>query len=167
MCASTVRTAWTSGLAWLVLAGFAGLMGGCATSQEKLLPTQPGRTMASIWHQATQGSGVPGSSGSARTSSLIAARAALRRPLSPPPRADQVRAGYTRDAANAIQSQFRRVPNPDIALYIYPHLAGGASEQVPVPGYTTVFPLYDRPHYAQPGEPSIAPATHVAAASAP
>ena len=35
-------------------------------------------------------------------------------------------------------------------MYVFPHLSG--SESVPVPGYSTVFPLYQRVHYALPGE---------------
>jgi conjugative transfer region lipoprotein (TIGR03751 family) len=57
---------------------------------------------------------------------------------------------YTRTAATEVYSQFRRLPNPDLAMYVFPHLAG--SDPVPVPGYTTVFPLYQRVQYALPGE---------------
>ena len=39
---------------------------------------------------------------------------------------------------------------PDLVMYVFPHLAG--SDPVPVPGYTTVFPLYQRVQYAMPGE---------------
>ncbi len=35
-------------------------------------------------------------------------------------------------------------------MYVVPHLAG--TDPVPVPGYTTVFPLYQRVQYAMPGE---------------
>lgn len=59
-------------------------------------------------------------------------------------------ASYTRDAANEIHRQFRRLPNPDLTMYVFPHLAG--TDPVPVPGYTTVFPLYRRAPYALPGE---------------
>jgi conjugative transfer region lipoprotein (TIGR03751 family) len=44
--------------------------------------------------------------------------------------------------------QFPRLPNPDLVMYVYPHLAG---TQAPVPGYSTVFPLYES-QYALPGE---------------
>jgi conjugative transfer region lipoprotein (TIGR03751 family) len=59
-------------------------------------------------------------------------------------------AAYTRTAANEVYSQFHRLPNPDLVMYVFPHLAG--SDPVPVPGYTTVFPLFLRPRYAMPGE---------------
>jgi conjugative transfer region lipoprotein (TIGR03751 family) len=35
-------------------------------------------------------------------------------------------------------------------MYIFPHLAG--ESPVPIPGYSTVFPLYTRVQYAMPGE---------------
>lgn len=144
--------------AGLVLALSVAGLAGCATSEKKLLPTQPGVTMFSIWHSATTpGAGAGGSGhGKPRTTRLSEARATLRRPISPTPRASAIRAGYTRNAANAVESQFSRLPNPDIALYVFPHLTGGAGEQVPIPGYTTIFPLYDHPHYAQPGERTVA-----------
>jgi conjugative transfer region lipoprotein (TIGR03751 family) len=57
---------------------------------------------------------------------------------------------YTRTAENEIQRQFHRLPNPDLVMYVFPHLAG--TDPVPVPGYSTVFPLYQRVQYAMPGE---------------
>src|SRR3546814_15906959 len=62
--------------------------------------------------------------------------------------AEQMR--YTRTARNEVYRQFQRLPNPDLVMYVYPHLAG--TDPVPVPGYTTVFPLYQRVQYAIPGE---------------
>ncbi|HEJ2413791.1 TPA: TIGR03751 family conjugal transfer lipoprotein, partial [Pseudomonas aeruginosa] len=59
-------------------------------------------------------------------------------------------AAYTGTAANEIYRQFHRLPNPDLVMYVFPHLAG--TDPVPVPGYTTVFPLYQRVQYAMPGE---------------
>jgi len=53
-------------------------------------------------------------------------------------------------ARNEVHRQFQRLPNPDLVMYVYPHLAG--TDPVPVPGYTTVFPLYQRIQYAMPGE---------------
>ncbi len=57
--------------------------------------------------------------------------------------------GYTRDAANELDIRFPRLPNPTLVMYIFPHLSG---EGTPVPGYSTVFQLYDRAHFALPGE---------------
>ncbi|MCY3810939.1 MAG: TIGR03751 family conjugal transfer lipoprotein [Gammaproteobacteria bacterium] len=57
---------------------------------------------------------------------------------------------YARTAANELELLFPRLPNPDIYIHVLPHLATG--ERVPVPGYTTAVPLYERVEYALPGE---------------
>ncbi len=57
--------------------------------------------------------------------------------------------GYTRDAYNELDVRFPRLPNPTIIMYVFPHLS---KEDTPVPGYSTMFQLYERPHYALPGE---------------
>jgi conjugative transfer region lipoprotein (TIGR03751 family) len=46
-------------------------------------------------------------------------------------------------------NNFVLLPNPTIALYVYPHLVNG---NIPVPAYTTQFTLYTNVHYALPGE---------------
>jgi len=154
MCSLHAHKAWISAL----ILGLAVIgLSGCATSQEQLMPTQPGMTMASVWHRAMGSGGY--ASDRASTTRLQHTRHTLRRPLPNPPSPQAVRAAYTRNAVNEIHSQFHRLANPDLALYIFAHLAGGAAEQVPIPGYTTIFPMYTRPHYAQPGERAIYRAT--------
>ena len=43
-----------------------------------------------------------------------------------------------------LNRDFQRVINPDIIGFVYAHRAG----DTPVPGYTTIFKLYDKEHYA-------------------
>lgn len=112
-------------------------LGGCGTSQEALLPVDENTTMLSLWARQTGEGGT-----------LAEARAQLRRPLTTTPQ--QELAGYTRTAANETHSQFRRLPNPDMVMYVFPHVTGDSG--VPVPGYSTVFPFYATVHYALPGE---------------
>jgi len=57
---------------------------------------------------------------------------------------------YTREAATEIDNLFPRLDNPDIVIYVYPHLA--TRTRAPIPGYSTVIPLYDQVHYRLPGE---------------
>ena len=64
-------------------------------------------------------------------------------------------AGYTRTAANELELLFPRLPNPDVYIYVPAHLA--TELRVPVPGYTTAVPLYDRVEYALPGEAGASP----------
>ena len=42
--------------------------------------------------------------------------------------------------------RLHKIPNPELRMYIYPHLAG--RDQIPVPGYTTEFNVYERDYYA-------------------
>lgn len=131
----------------LALATALVVLGGCATSKEKLL-THGDRTMMDIWQQENGGGGA----GQVARRQLLDARQSLRRPLTDvdvqAAPAEQMR--YTRTARNEVYRQFQRLPNPDLVMYVYPHLAG--TDPVPVPGYTTVFPLYQRIQYAMPGE---------------
>lgn len=114
---------------------------GCTTSKQELLP-HGDNTMMDVWEQ-----GSSGSSNSASSRQLLDARFSLRRSLEEE-RAENV--AYTRTAQNEIYSQFKRLPNPDLVMYVFPHLAG--SDPAPIPGYSTVFPLYQRVQYAMPGE---------------
>lgn len=128
--------------AWLTIALLAS---GCSTSKEEMLP-HGAATMIEVWEQGTTGS-----AGSASSRLLLDARQTLRRPLDPlQTAARNDNAAFTRTAQNEIYSQFKRLPNPDLVMYVYPHLAG--TDPAPVPGYTTVFPFYQRVQYAMPGE---------------
>lgn len=113
---------------------------GCSTSKDDMLPAGDG-TMLDLWQNKA----------SSKQSSLDA-RQALRRELSAN-EGQQVRAveeSYTRTAESEISQQFPRLPNPDLVMYVFPHLT--AEGTLPVPGYSTVFPLYNRVQYALPGE---------------
>ncbi|HBS0989638.1 TPA: TIGR03751 family conjugal transfer lipoprotein [Klebsiella pneumoniae] len=114
-------------------------LAGCSTSKEQLLP--PGdSTMLDLWQQK---SGSP--------QMTAEARAVLRRDLNDVERNVQpaVAESYSRDANSEIQQQFPRLPNPDLVMYVFPHMTVG---NVPVPGYSTVFPFYSQVQYALPGE---------------
>ncbi|EBH8909028.1 TIGR03751 family conjugal transfer lipoprotein [Salmonella enterica] len=114
------------------------LLAACSTDQKTLLPVDENTTMLSIWGKQNNDA-----------QALYDARSVLRRPLDDTTLiAQQQQATLSDD--NAARALFRRLPNPDLELYIFPHLAG--SEGVPVPGYTTVFPFYNRVQYALPGE---------------
>lgn len=117
-------------------------LAGCA-SKDTLLP--PGdHTMLDLWRTHT--SSVQGAE-----ARLNEARQQVRRPLSD---GDEQPSSCThadlRQRTQALNQQFPRLPNPDLVMYVFPHLAG--EEAVPVPGYSTVFPLYRHVPYALPGE---------------
>ena len=114
------------------------LAGGCASTKDSILP-QDGPTMMEIHEQHQMGA----------EHRSDRAREALHRPRPVQPDTADL-AGYTRDAADEIETRFARLPNPTLVMFIFPHLAG--ADAVPVPGYATRFPLYERTHYALPGE---------------
>ncbi|VXD06808.1 putative lipoprotein [Enterobacterales bacterium 8AC] len=118
----------------------AALLSGCSTTKDEMLP--PGdSTMLELWQNK-------GSSGRTATE----ARSTLRRGLTEEDSAVRqvIEESYTRTAENEIQQVFPRLPNPDMVIYIYPHMAGNTP--APVPGYSSVFPLYSQVQYALPGE---------------
>ncbi|CNK40400.1 putative lipoprotein [Yersinia enterocolitica] len=108
---------------------------GCSTSKDEILPAGDS-TMLALWqNKALAHSKIP----------------LLRRLTDQNNDAYQAIAeSYTRTAENEIQQLFPRLPNPDMVIYIYPHMSG--SEPVPIPGYSSVFPFYSRVQYALPGE---------------
>jgi conjugative transfer region lipoprotein (TIGR03751 family) len=112
------------------------MLSACA-GKRAVLPEE-GRTMLEIYEDHV---------GDAGSAALFEARLALRRPVS---EAEVDPAAYTRTAQNEIDALFVRLPNPDLVMYVFPHLA--TDEDVPIPGYSTVFPLYERVIYALPGE---------------
>ncbi|AKK01079.1 TIGR03751 family conjugal transfer lipoprotein [Pseudomonas citrulli] len=116
------------------------LLAGCSSDKDTLLPHGE-QTMLDIWN----GTGSQGTQ-----QQLLDARQQLCRPLAHTEFSASPEEPYTRTAANEIRNLFPRLPNPDLVLYVYPHLSG--TEQAPVPGYSTVFPFYQRVQYALPGE---------------
>ncbi|PHM70956.1 TIGR03751 family conjugal transfer lipoprotein [Xenorhabdus kozodoii] len=116
----------------------AGLLGGCSTSKETLLPAGE-QTVLAMWQ------------GNKAGHSVAQARTALRRTLTETERhrALEEPDHYSRSAMQEISQLFPRLPNPDMVMYVFPHLAAG---NTPIPGYSTVFPFYQQVQYALPGE---------------
>ena len=122
----------------LMLCVLALWISGCSSDTEDIFP-QDGPTMSDIYNQALSGGGQGVEA------------------LSTPPRpadgglvgADDVLA-YTRTAENEIDNLFPRLENPDLVMFVFPHLTSG--ERLPVPGYATSFPLFERTEFALPGE---------------
>ncbi len=125
----------------LVMLVIGAALSGCSTSKEEMLP--PGdSSMLELWQGKDGG-------GSARNA--VAARDSLRRPLTESESQASVAddRSYSRTQESEISQQFPRLPNPDLVMYVFPHLAEG---NTPVPGYSTVFPFYSQVQYAMPGE---------------
>ncbi|QXH91983.1 TIGR03751 family conjugal transfer lipoprotein [Pseudomonas shahriarae] len=124
----------------LVLLGVM-LISGCSTDKDQLLPHGP-QSMLGIWYANTRAA-----SHRSVDRQLHEARVSLHRPMN---ESITDATSYSRTAQTEIYSQFKRLPNPDLVMYVFPHLAG--TDPVPVPGYSTVFPFYQRVQYAMPGE---------------
>jgi conjugative transfer region lipoprotein (TIGR03751 family) len=132
--------------AWFGLLGILGGAGGCSTSPSasQLLPDAGPTTLAV--YEAHLGGLPPGT----------ASTTPVPTPSAPPPwgwgapAAAGLAAPSRRShqALTDLQRDFQRAPNPDVLGYVYPHRAG----DLPVPGYYTVFPLYEKAPYAPPGE---------------
>lgn len=58
-------------------------------------------------------------------------------------------APYTRSVNNEMQNLFPLLPNPQLIMYVDPHLT---EKGHPVPGYSVPFRLYEKDEYALPGE---------------
>jgi len=114
------------------------VLSGCASTKDAVLP-QDGPPMKAIYEQHIQKLGA--------RDPLVMREALGNRPVVD---GEGALHGYTREAYNEIDTTFPRVPNPSLVMYVFPHLAG--KEQVPVPGYVTTFPMYERVEYALPGE---------------
>ena len=124
----------------LILISALGLisLAGCASTKEAVLP-QDGPSMKDIYQEHIQ---------EMNAQDPLSIRQELgNRPIQS---GESALHGYTRDAANEIYAIFPRLPNPTLVMYVFPHLAG--EEPVPVPGYATAFPMYERTEYALPGE---------------
>jgi conjugative transfer region lipoprotein (TIGR03751 family) len=121
--------------AWCVLAI---LISGCAPDTEDIFP-QDGPKMVDIYDQALKSSGRGDDDPWDGARALAASQARL----------DDV-SDYTRTAKNEIDNLFPTLANPDLVMYVFPHLT--SDERLPVPGYATSFPLFERPEFALPGE---------------
>ena len=114
------------------------VLGGCAT-KDSMIPT-PEHDMKTVYDMHMQGVG---------DGKLLDTRSLIRRPMM---EEDVHLSDYVRTEKNMLESKFKRIPNPTLYMFVAPHLASRA--QVPVPGYLTEFKMWEREHYAMPGETS-------------
>jgi len=134
----------------IAAAGLISLLSGCATTKEDVFPKDM-KPMSEVYDQHFA---------RVRTRGLESARARLHEEHSAAPGETAggselpkgvipQLAGYTREVHNEIEALFPVLPNPQLVMYVYPHLG---EDGAPVPGYATAFPLYERVEYALPGE---------------
>ena len=109
---------------------------GCSTAQDNTLPT-PDTNVEQVWKDQMGGGG--------QKDPLVLYSGELKRPFDVHQLAER-QSDYARDAWRETTNVFPRLPNPDSVLYVMPHKVGA----LPRPGYSTVFPLYERVQYATP-----------------
>lgn len=152
-CAARSARSWTEIGAALVLSALCVAVVGCTSGAKHNTLPSDGPTMAEIYRQHMAGVG------QRRTP----AERDLRPQRGPDDPSDA--GSYQRTVANEIDNRFIRLPNPDLVMYVTPHLS--ANGRYPVPGYSTVFPMYETADYALPGETPWRPLPQTSAASTP
>ena len=147
---------WTRTMTVLLIAA---ALAGCAAKQPKTV-LREGARMVDLYRGTATAESADG--GALRRQAVVVTERRCRwwvftwRCEAPEPEQATVeRPTYTRTAANELEFLFPRLANPDIYIYVLPHLATEA--RVPVPGYTTAVPLYERVEYALPGEVNETP----------
>jgi len=109
------------------------LIGGCASTKEKVFNNVEMKTMGEIYDDTF---------GSALTDTHAYTQRSI-----------EDNSGdvmdFTRTSRNELEGLFKELPNPKLIMYVYPHIT---PSNLPVPGYTTTFRMYDRAHFAMPGE---------------
>lgn len=56
---------------------------------------------------------------------------------------------YTSEKNKEILGLFKTLPNPDLMIYVFPHISSGG---LPIPAYTTQIKLFEIEHYGLPNE---------------
>lgn len=56
--------------------------------------------------------------------------------------------GYVRDAQNETKARFKKLENPAIPIFIYPHVARLGDEELVKPGFSSEFYLYKQNQFA-------------------
>jgi len=156
---------WINNKRTIVAIGTVVLLGGCATQDTILPPSE--RKMADIYREAMDEVEAPvvetfdpeticasleleEEPETCQEKLNEHAKAAYRQIDSNPVEQTLDYIEYTRTTQTELDNLFPRLENPDLVIYVYPHLA--TRTRAPIPGYTTVVPLYERVEYRLPGE---------------
>lgn len=112
-------------------------LGGCLSHIDKVAPQEDMPTMKQVYEEQT---------GSGGTEALQQREADIRaRPVAKEDYLTEVHPYPGR-----IQHLFPALPNPELFMYVKPHVVG--SSGAVVPAYITRFTMYERTHYAMPNE---------------
>ncbi len=127
-----------------------GLLNGCATgSKDSILP-QDGSTMKEVYDGHFNGTSQHRKELDRPLNRVSSSATKERQSVNNSQNREADYSSYTRHSHNEIQQIFPRLRNQILVMYIFPHLSEG--ERLPIPGYSTAFPLFIHPEYALPGE---------------
>lgn len=129
------------------------LLNGCATPGANSIPPAGDMTMAQIYYKET-GLSLPDdpSAGASSSQDSVDVLTVARNTA---PGVDQSPDYQGQGATDltALNAQFKTLPNPQIIVYVSPHLVSAVNgAQVPVPGYVTSIFLYPQNEFAMPYE---------------
>lgn len=114
------------------------LISACA-NKDSIFPT-PEHDMKTVYDMHMNGVG---------EGKLYDHRSVLRRPMA---EGDVALSDYVRTEKDQLEARFKMIPNPKMYMFVSPHLASQTA--VPIPGYLTEFRMWEKDHYAMPGEVS-------------
>lgn len=132
---------------WLIAALF--FLTGCQSVTGNVVPQQ-GPSMESVYDSmgvASPHKALPANSKAVDNASMAEADLTSIRSTRRP----QETGGYSSSAVRTSSTTiFKKLPNPELQLYVYPHLTG--TDEIPIPGYYTALSAYEKTHYALPEE---------------
>ena len=133
----------------LVAVGATLLLNGCTTPGKNTIPPAGDMTMAQIYYKES-GLSAPDATDTTNSNVTVDGLTAARS-TAPMGQADYQ--GQGASDLMTLNSQFKTLPNPQIIVYVSPHLvATGSNVEAPVPGYVTSFFMYPQTEFAMPYE---------------
>ncbi|MEW8048429.1 MAG: TIGR03751 family conjugal transfer lipoprotein [Candidatus Thiodiazotropha sp.] len=126
----------------------AGLLVGCSSTSPNVVPSTGPDTL-DVYQNHVAGIKTQPVAPEGEQAAASDAKKVAPRPMRSVGHTDRDLAGYTRDANNEISLTFPRLPNPELVIYVFPHMSPKGR---PIPGYTTSIRMYEKDEYALPGE---------------
>ncbi|MEW8139164.1 MAG: TIGR03751 family conjugal transfer lipoprotein [Candidatus Thiodiazotropha endolucinida] len=125
-----------------------GLLVGCSSTSPNVVPSTGPDTL-DVYQNHVAGIKTPPVASEGERQAAVGDKKTSPKTMRQVGHADRDLAGYTRDANNEISLTFPRLPNPELIIYVFPHMSPKGH---PIPGYTTSIRMYEKDEYALPGE---------------
>ena len=126
---NSIKLRYKSSIVWLTITS---VLMGCSTTKEQIFSTDGLKTMKEVYADTV--------------SSEKFLRDSL--PFREIKTAFPVDYGELNQIKNKLDEQFPRLPNKELIIFVWPHLKG----EMVVPGYYSKITLYEKNHFALPGE---------------